>query len=201
MDLISADWFRRLAPAWAIFLAACVCAEARAQAENPVRSEVRAVEGAPRVSPVEGEVVPLIWKASIGDSIVSVPLRYVEYFGVQNYDVDGATRVRELTIGVRSKGLVRIYHIRPLQDPSGRAGEAVNRLRQLAEGATGEEFDRPVKVFPQTTHAHMVEYRVEQAGMITQMYEHLEAAMADYHARDLVCSQRMETVREIRFTN
>lgn len=145
-----------------------------------------------------GNIVPLFWKAVVDKSIISVPLRSIEYFGVQNYDVEGATRVRELTISTHSQSMIRIYHIRPLAAVTKTAGESIEALRKAAEGVVGEELDLPVKVFPATTHSHMVEYRAGSEGDIDVLFKHLEEVMLEYHARDLVPAQRPETIREIK---
>ena len=47
-----------------------------------------------------------------------------------------------------------------------------------------------MKVFPPTTQAHMVEYRVKDRSNIGTLYQHLETAMKDYHARASVPAQR-----------
>ena len=170
---------------------------ASAQAENPAQKSVQEITAPAPVQNVRANITPLFWKASLDESVVTVPLRSIEFFGVQNYDVDGATRVRELTISTVSQNLVRIYHIEPLGAAT-RATNSIETLRRVAEGASGEELDLPVKVFPTTTHTHMVEYRVSRKTDVDALHRHLEATMIEYHARDLVPEQRPDTVREIK---
>jgi hypothetical protein len=43
----------------------------------------------------------------------------------------------------------------------------------------------------------MVEYRVDKKETVSQLFTHLEAAMIEYHARDLVPEQRPQIIREI----
>jgi len=168
------------------------------QTENPVVETVVNVT-APAISQSSpANIVPLFWKAVIDESVISVPLRSIEYFGVQNYDVEGATRVRELTISTHSQSMIRIYHIRPLAAVTKTAGQSIDALRKAAEGVVGEELDLPVKVFPATTHSHMVEYRAGSEGDIDVLYKHLEEVMLEYHARDLVPIQRPGTIREVK---
>jgi hypothetical protein len=169
----------------------------QAQTENPAIKSVQEVTAPAPTSTVRANIIPLIWKATIEESIVSVPLRTIEFFGIQDYDVDGATRVRELTISTDAQSLIRIYHIRPLPAVANRASGTIDALRKVAEGASGEELDLPVKVFPMTTHTHMVEYRLSERGHVDALYNHLEAAMIEYHARDLIPEQRENTVRAI----
>ncbi len=191
----------RLAP---LLAAGCLWSfpgDLSAQSENPAQKSVQEITAPAPSQTVRANLVPLIWKATIEDSIITVPLRTIEFFGVQDYDVDGATRVRELTISTDARSLIRIYHIRPLPALANRAPGAIEALRRVAEGGTGEELDLPVKVFPATTHTHMVEYRVSERSQVDALYQHLEAAMIEYHARDLVPEQRGETVREIKVTD
>jgi molybdopterin biosynthesis enzyme MoaB len=43
----------------------------------------------------------------------------------------------------------------------------------------------------------MVEYRAGKKEDVQELYDHLEAAMIEYHARDLVPDQRDSVVRKI----
>lgn len=180
-----------------LFLLGLSLDSAFSQAENPAQKSVQEVNAPAPSNSVRANIVPLFWKANIDESRVSVPIRSIEFFGVQDYDVDGATRVRELTISTDSNNLIRIYHIRPLEAVASRASSTIETLRRVAEGASGEELDLPVKIFPATTHAHMVEYRVSQREDIDTLYGHLEQAMIAYHARDLIDEQKPLTVSEI----
>jgi hypothetical protein len=172
--------------------------ESPAQSESPIQGSHANVAGGPAVGNTRAEIVPLIWKALIGRAIVSVPLSSVEYFGVQAYDVDGAARVRELTITTKSQSMIRIYHMVPLGAFAEHAENTLKTLDKIAEGVADEELNVPIKVFPSTTHAHMVEYRVTERANIDTLYQHLETAMKDYHARTLVPAQRDNTIREVK---
>jgi hypothetical protein len=66
--------------------------------EKPNQKSVEEVIEPASVSPVKANIVPLIWRAKMGEAVVAVPLRSIEYYGVQIYDTDSQTRVRELTI-------------------------------------------------------------------------------------------------------
>lgn len=171
---------------------------ATGQSESPVQgSHSNVIEGAPTGS-VRAEIVPLIWKATIRDSLVNVPLASIEYFGVQNYDVDGVARVRELTITTKSQSMIRIYHMSPLTAIAEHTENTLKALSQIAEGVADAELNVPVKVFPSTTHAHMTEYRVMEKTDVDTLYKHLENAMKDYHARVLTPAQRDQTIREVK---
>ena len=169
-----------------------------AQSESPVQgSHTNVIEGPP-TGTTRAEIVPLFWKALIGGSIVSVPLTSVEYFGVQTYDVDGVARVRELTITTKSQSMIRIYHMAPLSAVAANAENTLKSLGRIADSVANEELNVPVKVFPSTTHAHMVEYRTTEKADIDKLYQHLETAMKDYHARVLTPVQRESTIRQVK---
>ncbi len=169
-----------------------------AEYENPNQKGVEQVSGEAPTRSVRANITPLIWKAQIDNSIISVPLRSVEYYGVQIYDTDSQTRVHELTICTESQSLVRIYHILPLGTTNQRVAEKVDRLREISQGATRHEWVFPIKQYPATTHKHMVEYRVPEKENVTSLFESLEATMIEYHARDLVPEQRSSIVRTIK---
>lgn len=166
--------------------------------ENPNQKGVEAVVEPAPVSNVKANIVPLIWRVTIGEAVVSVPLRSIEYYGVQIYDTDSQTRVRELTICTESQSLIRIYYIQPLGTTNERLAEKAERLRQIAQGATEQEWSYPFKQYPTTTHTHMVEYRVGDKDSISQLFTHLESTMIEYHARDLTAEQRPQIMREIK---
>lgn len=56
--------------------------------ENPNQKRVEEVTEPAPVSGVKANIVPLIWRVTIGEAVVSVPLRSIEYYGVQIYDTD-----------------------------------------------------------------------------------------------------------------
>lgn len=168
-----------------------------AQSESPVQGSHTNVTDGPPTGNARAEIVPLFWKALIGGSIVSVPLTSIEYFGVQTYDVDGVARVRELTITTKSQSMIRIYHMAPLGAIAEHTQNTLKALGQLTESVADAELNVPVKVFPSTTHAHMVEYRTTERTDIDTLYNHLETAMKDYHARVLTPAQRNSTVRQV----
>ncbi len=169
--------------------------------ENPNQKGVEEVTEPAPVSQVKANIVPLIWRATIDEAVIAVPLRSVEYYGVQIYDTDSQTRVRELTICTESQSLIRIYYIEPLGTTSERLADKAKRLQQVARSAGKQEWPYPFKQYPMTTHAHMVEYRVAKEETVGQLYDHLEAAIINYHARDLIEDQRPQIVSEIKVAN
>jgi hypothetical protein len=193
----SPSHFFRAIPA--VAAAALLLEPVRAQEEheNPNQKGVERVTSEAPEGGVRANIVPLIWRAKIDDAVIAVPLRSIEYYGVQIYDTDSQTRVHELTICTESRSLVRIYYILPLGTANERLSEAADRLRKIAQTGSRQEWIYPVKQYPTTTHQHMVEYRVGKKEDVQEIYDHLEAAMIEYHARDLVPDQRDSVVRKI----
>ena len=169
--------------------------------ENPNQKRVEEVTEPAPVAAVKANIVPLIWRATIDDAVIAVPLRSVEYYGVQIYDTDSQTRVRELTICTESQSLIRIYYIEPLGSAHERLAEKAKRLQQVAQSGGVQEWPYPFKQYPTTTHSHMVEYRVAKEDTVGQLYDHFEAAMINYHARDLIEDQRLQIVSEVKVAN
>ncbi|MCF6314057.1 MAG: hypothetical protein L3J39_16540 [Verrucomicrobiales bacterium] len=174
-----------------------------AQTESPAQTVVLEIVQPVTPKKIAANVTPLFWKAEINDSKITLPLRNIVYYGVQNYVIDDLIKVRELTISTNAQSLVRIYHIRPLSTVK-KAAETLNsaskieNLQNIVAGKAGADDKLPVKVFPTTTHANMVEYRVKDDKQIDELYSHLESTMIEYHARTLIPSQRNLTVREIK---
>lgn len=169
----------------------------KAQTEDPAQQQVHKVIKPARIQAVGANVIPLIWKAVINNASISLPLRNIEFYGVQEYVVNDATRVRELTISTNSRNFIRIYFIQALTAVD-IASDRIASLKKIADGQASGNLKLPVKVFPITTHSHMVEYRVSDESQIGELYNHLEATMIEYHARRLIPEQRNLTIREIK---
>ena len=110
----------------------------------------------------------------------------------------GLLKVLSATITTKSQSMIRIYHMAPLSALAVNAEKTLKALGGIAERVADEELNVPVKVFPATTHAHMVEYRTGEKTDIDRLYQHLETAMKDYHARVLSPAQRESTIRKVK---
>jgi len=153
---------------------------------------------------VTGKVKTLFWKATIDNQIALVSMADVESFGIQEYAVDNVAYVRELTISLKSRNLVRIYHVEPRNSPSGYLNDVVENLTERASdvqaagmGDKGQRTNAVIKSYPATTHKEMIEYRVSKKQTIADLYTHLEQTFIDYHAAELVEAQRPQTITEV----
>ncbi|MFC4995130.1 hypothetical protein [Rubritalea tangerina] len=154
---------------------------------------------------ITGKVRTLFWKATIDQQVAFVSLADVETFGLQEYAVDNAAYVRELTISLKSRNLVRIYHVEPRNSPSGYLNDTVENFTErlsdvqaAALGDKGQRVNAVIKSYPVTTHKEMVEYRVSKKQTIADLYAHLEKAYLDYHATEVVEGQRAQTISEVK---
>ena len=153
---------------------------------------------------VRGKVRTLFWKVNIDKQIALVSLADVESFGIQEYAVDNVAYVRELTISLKSRNFVRIYHVEPRNSPSGYLNDVVENFTERASdvqaaglGDDGQRANAVIKSYPTTTHKEMIEYRVSKKQTISDLYVHLEQTFIDYHAAELVAAQRPQTITEV----
>jgi len=153
---------------------------------------------------VTGKVKTLFWKATVDNQIAFVSMADVESFGIQEYAVDNVAYVRELTISLKSRNFVRIYHVEPRNSPSGYLNDVVENFTERASdvqaaglGDAGQRANAVIKSYPTTTHKEMIEYRVSKKQTISDLYAHLEQTFIDYHAAELVEGQRPQTITEV----
>jgi hypothetical protein len=93
---------------------------------------------------------------------------------------NGAARVVEVTIGTDSAVVARFYYLEPLgKDTPIAAGQIVmDRAEQLAKQAAGRVSPNAAKLqvvkdYPTTTHAHTVDYVVQEEAVLLSLYESL----------------------------
>ena len=166
-------------------------------AESPVQSTLKNVAGGPIVKDVRGEIIPLIWRARVGNAVSSIPLSSIDHYGVQDYFLEGVAKIREFTVTTKSQSMVRIYHFQPLGSIQESAAKHLKNLQNKLNGSDGDDNDLPIKDYPTTTHKKMVEYRVSDKGDINTLFESLDQAMETYLGRELVPSQRPSIVSEV----
>ena len=123
------------------------------------------------------------WRCELPGGIYVVSLPAVSSVSTHEYVVDGAVRVTELTIGANSAVVARFYYLEPMvaKSPIGFGQSLIDKAQEkVQEGAsrTGMEevWQKVVKNYPTTTHAHTVEYRLESVDQITQIEKSLETA-------------------------
>ncbi len=174
------------------------------RAQSPIVEPVNKITGGPSILERRGEIVPLLWRARIGTAVTSIPLSAIEHYGIQDYNLDGSSLIRELTITMKSLSMVRIYHILPLGAIHKEAAQRLDKTRKDVEvavqGLRSQDDNLPIKSYPTTTHEKMVEYRVSKAEDINVFHDSLDKAMVAYLGRDLVPAQRPQIVQTVTVT-
>jgi len=123
------------------------------------------------------------WRCELPGGIFTVSLPTISSVSTHEYVVDGAVRVTELTVGTNSAVVARFYYLEPMvpKSPISLGQSLIDKAQEkLQEGATRTEteaiWQKVVKNYPLTTHAHTVEYRLESLDQVNQVQKSLEDA-------------------------
>lgn len=125
----------------------------------------------------------LMWRCNLPGGSYSVALRSIVSVSSHEYIVDGTARVTEVNIDTTGAALVRFYFLEANTPTSPIAAGALTleKAQQLLqEGAdrTGQDvWKKVVKSYPTTTHSRTIEYRVEDKGTLSKLYESAESAL------------------------
>lgn len=120
------------------------------------------------------------WQASLGGGHYMVALDRISSISRHKYLLDGALIVDEVTVDALGQALVRFYFLTPVTSAitGNAAGNAASRIvergRELVDKAASDAGtnvqNMVVKKFPETTHAHTIEYRVMSAEELGALY-------------------------------
>lgn len=123
------------------------------------------------------------WRCELPGGVFIVSLPTVSLVSLHEYVVDGVARVTELTVGTNTAVVARFYYLEPMvpQSPVGFGQTLIDKAQQKAQEAatrTGTEavWQKVVKNYPTTTHAHTVEYRLETLDQLKRVQKSLEDA-------------------------
>ena len=91
------------------------------------------------------------------------------------YVGNGVARVVEVNITLNSSQIVRFYFLEPMKLENGsglvNAGtQAIERAKGLVEQAAA----RVIKDYPNTTHAHTVEFAIKEEAKLNSLFQSLE---------------------------
>ena len=100
------------------------------------------------------------------------------------YVVDGVGRVTEMNIDTPGSMAVRFYYMEPLtpQSPVGIGQSTLDKVQEMAKDAMGRVqpgepiWEKVVKNYPTSTHAHTIEYRLDSKDKLTQLFNSAEQA-------------------------
>ncbi len=135
----------------------------------------------PSASPAPTNI--LMWRCNLPGGSYSVALRAMVSVSLHEYLVDGVARVTEVNIDTTGNALARFYYIEPItpSSPVGIGQATIEKAQQLLqEGAqrSGQDvWQKVVKNYPTTTHAHTIEYRLADKTTLTNLYTSAEGAL------------------------
>lgn len=138
----------------------------------------------PSPSPAETPVPRLpYWRCELPGGTYEVSIRSIVSVSSHEYIVDGAARVNEVNVDTLGNMAVRFYYLEPTaaKSPVGVGQSAIDRISDLTKEAgqrVGAEkvWERVVKTYPSTTHAHSIEYRVESEEQLKQIFSSAQGA-------------------------
>ncbi len=141
-----------------------------------------AQNASPSPTPILQSKLPL-WTCKLPGGTYEVALRSIISVSSHEYIVDGAARVTEVNIDTAGNSLVRFYYLEPMvpSSPIGFGQSAINKLQDYAKNAAGrtgteEVWEKVVKNYPTTTHAHTVEYRLDSKDDLDKIFTSVDTA-------------------------
>ena len=159
----------------AVAMLAALPGTVRAQRPNSNASPAASPTGT--VSPAQNR----FWRCELPGGVFLVALGNIQSISSHEYIVDGAARVTEVTVATASSVEGRFYYLEPLA-PSA-VGASLQQLQQHVQDLAASHLDandqvwqKVIKNYPTTTHAHTVEYRLSSKENLQQLYSSLEAA-------------------------
>jgi hypothetical protein len=125
-----------------------------------------------------------MWRCDLPGGTYEVAIRSIISVSTHEYLVDGVGHVTEMNIDTPGNLEVRFYYIEPLATatPDNIGETAVDKLQQLADAAAsrvapGEPpWEKVIKTYPATTHAHTVEYRLDSLDQLQSLFNSAEQA-------------------------
>ena len=126
------------------------------------------------------------WQASVGGGHYMVAIERISSISRHKYLLDGAVIVDEVTVDALAQSLARVHFLTPVSDAvtgnaiGNAASRIVDRGRGIVDRAAGEAGtdlqNMVVKKFPETTHAHTIEFRVQSAQELGALYSSVRTA-------------------------
>lgn len=130
-----------------------------------------------------------IWEANIKGGNYIVKLSSINSVSRHEYVLDGALVVDEVTVDTSGQALARFYFVEPvsMEVAGSTSGELNRRAMELLEkGAerTGTNVHEMVsKVYPATTHAKSIEYRIFSKSELNLLFQSVRASWIDGRGR------------------
>ena len=143
----------------------------------------------PSPSPTPTRLQRGVWQADLPGGKYIVRLSAITAVSLHEYVVDNAARVAEVNIGTSGNETVRFYAIEPnipkapgnigqsvIDKAEEKANELLNRTRM------DETWQKVMKSYPTTTHAHTIEYRIPDRKTLQALFESIEESWLNQRA-------------------
>jgi len=126
-----------------------------------------------------------MWRCDLPGGTYEVAVRNIVSVSIHDYVVDAVARVTEMNIETPGSTEVRFYYLEPLTptSPVGVGQSALDKVQELANEASqrlnpGDEppWEKVVKNYPTTTHAHTVEFRLDTLEDLQTLFKSAEQA-------------------------
>jgi len=125
-----------------------------------------------------------MWRCDLPGGTYEVAIRTILSVSTHEYLVDGVARVTEMNIDTPGTLAVRFYYLEPVvpTSPIGIGQTTLDKVQELGEEAAGRvspgqpPWEKVVKNYPTTTHAHTVEYRLESKQQLQSLFNSAEQA-------------------------
>jgi hypothetical protein len=106
-----------------------------------------------------------IWECDLPGGKYIVAVHSIVSVSQHEYLVDGA-RVVEVNVDTTGNMAVRFYYLEPMTTNLPIGQGVVNTVRDAVQNAAGEvatdkPWEKVIKTYPTTTHAHTIEYRLD----------------------------------------
>jgi hypothetical protein len=124
-----------------------------------------------------------MWRCDLPGGTYEVALRNMISVSIHDYVVDGVARVTEMNIETAGSTEVRFYYLEPITPTLPVGQSALDKVQELANEAAGRvnpgdepPWEKVVKSYPTTTHAHTVEYRLDTKEDLQNLFNSAEQA-------------------------
>ena len=132
-----------------------------------------------------GTRVPL-WICNTPGGTYEIALKAIVSVSTCEYIVDGVAHVDEVNIDTLGNMAVRFYYIEPVSvnSPAGVGQSAIDKAQELAQQLATESgqdvWQKVIKNYPTSTHAHTIEYRVDTKDDLLKIFTNAEQAFRTF---------------------
>lgn len=125
------------------------------------------------------------WTAKMPAGEFIVRLDQISSVSTHAYLVDASAHVTEVTVATTGSEIARFYFISPVPPkvPTsiGQSGVDMlnNKAREMADQTNAGDWQKVVKNYPTSTHAHTIEYRLDSLGALDKLFKSVKKAWLD----------------------